>query len=95
MDFLCNKFRRLTNSYNADERLEKDSKADLTTYPLLNNFTKKQLYLHSVVAYIVGFLLTCFFISEGRVYDTNKGCTILIIGLNMLYFILPAFTLLF
>ena len=71
MDFLCNKFRRFTNSYSADERLEKDSKADLTTSPLLKNFTKKQLYLHSVIAYIVGLLLTCFFISEGGVFDTN------------------------
>ena len=70
MDFLCNKFRQFTNSYSADERLEKECQADLTTYPLLKNFTKKQLYLHSVIAYIVGFLLTCFFISEGRVFDT-------------------------
>lgn len=70
MDFLCNKFRQFTNSYSADERLEKECQADLTTYPLLKNFTKKQLYLHSVIAYIVGLLLTCFFISEGRVFDT-------------------------
>ena len=70
MDFLCKKFRHFTNSYSADERLEKECQADLTTYPLLKNFTKKQLYLHSVIAYIVGLLLTCFFISEGRVFDT-------------------------
>ncbi|KPZ58878.1 hypothetical protein AN391_01560 [Pseudoalteromonas sp. P1-13-1a] len=86
MDFLCNKFRRFTNSYSADERLEKDSKADLTTYPLLKNFTKKQLYLHSVVAYIVGFLLTCFFISEGRVYDTNNRPEYVVLYFTGFYF---------
>lgn len=86
MDFLCNKFRRFTNSYSVDERLEKDNEADLTTYPLLKNFTKKQLYLHSVIAYIVGLLLTCFFISEGRVFDTNIRAEYVLLYFTGLYF---------
>ena len=86
MDFLCNKFRRFTNSYCADERLEKDSKADLTTFPLLKNFAKKQLYLHSVIAYIIGLLLTCFFISEGGVLDTNIRAEYVVLYFTGFYF---------
>jgi len=86
MDFLCNKFRRFTNSYCADERLKKDSKADLKTYPLLKNFTKKQLYLHSVIAYIVSLLLTCFFISEGGVFDTNIRAEYVVLYFTGFYF---------
>ena len=86
MDFLCKKFRQFTNSYSADERLGKDNQAEVTTYPLLKNFTKKQLYLYSVIAYIVGLLLTCFFISEGGVFDTNIRAEYVVLYFTGFYF---------